>query len=124
MSNIRKIVMAAALALSSILPVSVAQAAPISPAPIKVEKSTDVTQVRVVCGRWGCRRGGWRRGYYRPRVYVAPRVIIRPAPRYVYRGGYNAHVRWCLNRYRSYNPATNRFIAYGGAYKTCYSPYR
>ncbi|MCA1405724.1 BA14K family protein [Ensifer sp. IC3342] len=52
--------------------------------------------------------------YYRPDYY---------SNRYV-RGGYNAHVAWCLSRYRSYNPATNRFLTYGGVYKACYSPYR
>ena len=123
MSRIRRIVMAGALALASIAPLTVAEAAPISPAPLKIEKSTDITQVRVVCNRWGCRRG-FRRGVYRPRVYIAPRVVIRPAPRYVVRRGYNSHVSWCLSRYGSYNPATNRFLAYDGYYKTCRSPYR
>ncbi len=40
------------------------------------------------------------------------------------RQGYGSHVTWCLSRYRSYNPATNRFLSYGGVYRVCYSPYR
>lgn len=55
------------------------------------------------------------RPYYRPPVYVAPPVIYN---------GYNRHVRWCLSRYRSYNPATNRFLSNSGAYRVCRSPYR
>jgi hypothetical protein len=120
MTKIRNYVMAGALALATALPAGV-QAAPMS-VPLKLEKSSDVTNVR--CHRWGCRRG-WRGRYWGPRrVWIAPRVVIRPAPRYVVRSGYNAHVRWCLNRYGSYNPATNTFLAYDGYYKRCRSPYR
>ncbi|RVJ83868.1 BA14K family protein [Sinorhizobium medicae] len=58
-------------------------------------------------------------GYYGYRSY---------APRH-YGGGYvqsggSTHVSWCLSRYRSYNPATNRYLTYGGVYRVCYSPYR
>lgn len=121
MSKIRNIVMAGALAFATAVPVAV-EAAPMS-APLKIEKSSDVTNVRC----WRCRgwRGRhWRGRYWGPRrVWIAPRVVIRPAPRYVVRRGYNAHVRWCLNRYASYNPATNTFLSYDGYYKRCISPY-
>lgn len=33
------------------------------------------------------------------------------------------HVRWCLNKYRSYNPRNNTWVAYSGQVKKCYSPY-
>jgi BA14K-like protein len=33
------------------------------------------------------------------------------------------HVRWCLNRYQSYNPRYNTWVAYSGKVKKCYSPY-
>ncbi len=33
------------------------------------------------------------------------------------RSGGNSHVGWCLSRYRSYNPATNRYLTYGGVYR-------
>jgi hypothetical protein len=131
MSKIRNYIMAGALAFATIVPVTVAEAGPMAPAPIKVEKTSDVTQVR--CGRWGCRGRYWggRRAYWGPRygvrrywgprrVWVAPVIV---APRIVVRRGYNAHVRWCMNRYGSYNPRTNTFLAYDGYYKRCVSPY-
>ena len=49
--------------------------------------------------------------YYDPYYDVAPS-----------HGG-NAHVRWCLNRYRSYNPATDTFRGYDGLNHRCRSPY-
>ena len=33
------------------------------------------------------------------------------------------HVQWCLNRYQSYNPRYNTWVAYSGQVKKCYSPY-
>ncbi len=79
------------------------------------------------------------RHYYGNRYYFGPRYYgpgyysyryFRPdygyrhyRPGYV-RRGYSAHVNWCLSRYRSYNPATNRYLAYSGLYRVCYSPYR
>ena len=43
---------------------------------------------------------------------------------YAYSGGYsNSHVRWCLNRYRSYNPRTDTFLGYDGYRRRCRSPY-
>lgn len=35
----------------------------------------------------------------------------------------NRHVQWCLNKYRSYNPRYNTWVAYSGQVKKCYSPY-
>ncbi|MDO6962374.1 BA14K family protein [Rhizobium alvei] len=131
MSKFRNFAMSAALAFATIAPVTVAEAAPFAPVPLKIEKKTDVTDVRVVCNRWGCRRTYWGprvvvrpRVVYRPRVWVAPRVVIRPAPRYVVRQGMSRHVRWCLNRYASYNPGTDTFLSYDGYYKRCNSPFR
>src|SRR5262245_23324479 len=43
---------------------------------------------------------------------------------YVDGGGYgDAHVQWCINHYRSYNPANNTFVSYGGDVRECVSPY-
>ncbi len=56
--------------------------------------------------------------YYDPR-YHNPRYA--PPPRY---RRSNAHVRWCLNRYRSYNPRTDQYLGYDGYYHYCRSPYR
>ncbi|WEX77631.1 BA14K family protein [Sinorhizobium numidicum] len=58
-------------------------------------------------------------GYYSYRSYHPG--YYRPG---IIRRGYGAHATWCLSRYRSYDPATNRFLAYGGVYRVCYSPYR
>jgi hypothetical protein len=33
------------------------------------------------------------------------------------------HVQWCLNRYRSYDPATDTFLGYDGEYHRCNSPF-
>ncbi len=77
------------------------------------------------------------RYYYGPRFY-GPGYYSYPGPAYYgyrsyrpryYGGGYvrsggNSHVSWCLSRYRSYNPASNRYLTYGGVYRVCYSPYR
>jgi hypothetical protein len=39
-------------------------------------------------------------------------------------GGYgNRHVEWCLDRYRSYNPRNNTWVAYSGRVNQCNSPY-
>ena len=42
---------------------------------------------------------------------------------YGYAGVSSRHVRWCLNRYRSYNPRTNLWVAYSGRKYQCDSPY-
>ena len=43
-------------------------------------------------------------------------------------GGYSPaygsrHVRWCMERYRSYNPRCNTWVSYGGGVRQCVSPY-
>lgn len=42
---------------------------------------------------------------------------------YGYAGLSGNHVRWCLNRYRSYNPRTNLWVSYSGKKHQCDSPY-
>lgn len=34
-----------------------------------------------------------------------------------------AHLDYCFNRYRSYDPGTNSFMSYSGVRKPCISPY-
>jgi hypothetical protein len=91
-----------------------------------------VVKVEVVCDRYGCydtrrRRPppGWDDGYRRPPPPPPP--IYRrppPPPPPVYGGrNWSRHVEWCLNRYRSYNPQTNRFLSTSGYFKVCRSPY-
>ncbi len=45
-----------------------------------------------------------------------------PRP-YGYYRGYSPHVQWCLNHYRTYNPATNTYFRRPGVPAVCYSPY-
>ena len=119
MSRIRDAVFGLAIAAASaIAPMGAAQAMPLAVPDLKVETPSDVTNVQNFCFGYGC-------GYYGPRRYYAPRRYYRPRyerPRYY--GGRSAHVRWCLNRYRTYDPYTNRYHAGGGVYRLCYSPYR
>jgi hypothetical protein len=51
--------------------------------------------------------------YDDPPIVVAPPVSYRRS----------AHVEWCLNRYRSYNPRTNTWVGYSGRVYQCDSPY-
>lgn len=142
MSRIRRIIVAGALAVASVVPLTVAEAMPVTNIPAKAEKSSDVQQARY-CGRWRCGGGrysyrgrywgpryrygyrGYRYGYpyrYGYRRYWGPRVVI--APRAVVRTGYNRHVRWCMNNYRSYDSSTDTFVGYDGVVRQCNSPFR
>jgi hypothetical protein len=38
-------------------------------------------------------------------------------------GGSNAHVQWCLNRYRSYYPRIDTYMGYDGYRHRCRAPY-
>ena len=67
--------------------------------------------------------GPYNRPYYPPyrtyyREYDSP-YYAPPA----YRAA-SPHVTWCVNRYRTYNPATDSYHAGGGVYRVCLSPYR
>ncbi|MGX5667513.1 BA14K family protein [Rhizobium daejeonense] len=72
---------------------------------------------------------GWDDGYYRRPPPPPPPPVYRrpppPPPGYGMPQGRNwgNHVRWCLDRYQSYNPQTNRFLSSSGYFKVCRSPY-
>lgn len=84
------------------------------------------------CGSWSnhCRyrHGGW---YYENPWWLYPMVgagiALGAAGAYdggYYDGGYGSrHVRWCMDRYRSYNPRTDTWVAYSGRVHQCISPY-
>ena len=38
-------------------------------------------------------------------------------------GGGSGHVEWCLNRFRSYDPASDTYLGYDGYRHRCNSPY-
>lgn len=40
-----------------------------------------------------------------------------------YAGSGSSHVRWCMDRYRSYNARTNTWVSYSGRVRQCVSPY-
>lgn len=40
-----------------------------------------------------------------------------------YGSGYDAHVAWCLDRYRTYNPRTNMYFLKRGVPAVCHSPF-
>lgn len=81
------------------------------------------------------RRHGYRHynGWWFPAgAFVAGAIIggalnNSPPPyserRYIRRGGGNAHVSWCYDRYRSYRQYDNTFQPYNGPRQQCYSPY-
>jgi hypothetical protein len=125
MRSVKSLVVAAVVAISSLVPFGAVDAMPLSAPALSIDKQTDVTDVawRRVCNYRGCRRV-----WVSPRVVVRPRVVIRPpvvvVPRTVVRRGWNAHVRWCLNRYQSYSPASDTYLGYDGYYHRCISPYR
>lgn len=123
-----------------------ASAMPSSPAPaLEVGSSTLLTEVRSKynrnrkydrhrdgrrCGSWSnhCRyRYG---GYYYENPWwlfpvVGAGVAFGAAAATINNGsGYgNRHVEWCMDRYRSYNPRTNTWVAYSGRVHQCISPY-
>ena len=45
-------------------------------------------------------------------------------PYYYGRSLSNAHIEWCLNRYRSYNIYNNTWVSYSGQVHQCHSPYQ
>ena len=80
--------------------------------------------------RYRNRRSGYRHyhgGYWYPYAWWLGSAAVGVAIASQYdgynRGGDDAHVEWCLDRYRSYNPRTDAFLAYSGRYKQCISPY-
>jgi hypothetical protein len=75
-------------------------------------------------------RRGYREfnGFWFPAAAFLGGLIIGEmldGPRYA-RPGYrpsNSHVRWCYNRYRSYDAGSNTYQPYNGPRRECYSPY-
>ena len=127
MSKIRNLVFGCAMGIASaVAPMGAAEAVPLAVPDMNVQTKSDVTQAQVeFCVGYGCRPRYYHRRHYRPH-YGYERRYYRPRwerPRY-YGGGRRAHVNWCLNRYRTYDPATNRYHAGGGIYRVCHSPYR
>ena len=148
MKQLSRLFACAVLAASTMTAPMTANAMPLPVPAAPIEKSTlnekqpGVTDVRWRkrcnnrrCGwarhhrahrHWGHRHRHWghRHRHWRSGVFIAPRVVVRPRVVIRDRARLSRHDRWCMNRYRSYNPATNRFLAYSGEYKRCNSPFR
>jgi hypothetical protein len=118
------------MGLSILSPVD---AASISPLQLAAGKQFDAGFVHDVGRKYNRRRHGprfrYRRGpyrhfhggfYYRTPWWTLPLAI----PGVV--GGYSngsAHVQYCLDKYRSYDPRTNTYLGYDGERHPCRSPY-
>ncbi len=50
--------------------------------------------------------------------YYDERPVYQPRRNYR-----SAHISWCLDRYRSYEPRSNTWISYNGNERICRSPY-
>jgi len=59
--------------------------------------------------------------FYPTYRYAYAPYYVAPAPTVTY--GFSAHVAWCQQHYRSYNPATDLFLGYDGKYHYCAAPY-
>ena len=123
MVPVTKLAIAALLSVGSIAPAGVAFSAPMSMPALSVETQPSIQDVRWVrrCNMNRC-RNVWVGPRVRPRVVIRPRAVVRP--RVVIRPTASRHSRWCLNRYRSYDPSTDTYVVYGGAVRRCISPYR
>jgi hypothetical protein len=61
--------------------------------------------------------------WYGPSIgfgFTLPGVTLGLTPGY---GGSSAHVQWCMNRYRTYDPGTDTYIPRVGERAYCNSPY-
>jgi hypothetical protein len=80
---------------------------------------------RRYCGRYKHRHR--RYSYYYDDWWYAWPWWSLSVPIYVYaQDNYqydDLHVAYCLGKYRSYNPATDTYLAYSGRYRRCRSPY-
>lgn len=124
--------------VASLVSVDVAAAAP--PFPGKVGETAGLIQKTggIYCDLDGCRTYETRRRIYIDppppyydddppiylerrsprRVYIDPPVYREPRPVMSRR-----HVQWCLDRYRSYDPRTNLYLAKRNVFRHCVSPW-
>ena len=116
--NLRALVSAIVLGGSVVAGIAPAAALPVIQTPVQAAPA----QAEQIHYRNYYHTHGYRPGF---NVYIAPRPrYYAPRRHYAPRPAYSGHVSWCLNRYKSYNPSTNRYVSYGGVHKVCYSPYR
>ena len=61
--------------------------------------------------------------YYSSPWWIGPGIGFGITVPYVGYGSGSGHVQWCLNRYRSYDPASDTYMGYDGYRHRCNSPY-
>ncbi len=132
----KPIILAAALAFAGAVPLASASANPGNASAIAVNKLVQTGELRggveKVQHRYNKRRHGNRhrrrhRGhnhYHNGWWYAIPWWLGATLATPDRRPRTSRHVRWCDNRYRSYNPRTDQFLGYDGQYHYCRSPYR
>ncbi len=134
-----RLVLLAVAAVALLAGVPVASAMP-SPAAPMVERGLPVVRVLTTCDTRGCFTFGPRQrytrpdtrpsdqtgpNYYRPNAAGPPHYIQRPPPgpkRPQLRlppTEPNAHRQGCINRYRSYDPRTDRYLGAAGRPTRC-----
>jgi hypothetical protein len=146
-----RIALGLALGFASLIAPSSAEAMPGAMRGAMAGQYSNVIKAQVSCDYRGCFGYGPRQFYRRPSytpsyrppngpaIYHRPRAagvpqpplyraqpqLVRPLPPAAVRSpaGGNQHLEWCLGRYRSYNPTTNRYRTYRGASQICRSPY-
>jgi hypothetical protein len=77
------------------------------------------------CNSWSGNCRHYHNGYYyQNEWWIVPGIIggaiIQDSVNHRYG---NSHVRWCQQRYRSYNPRTNLWLSNSGQYRQCRGPY-
>ncbi|MDQ0455462.1 BA14K family protein [Rhizobium paknamense] len=141
-----KAVLGLAIAATALAPEAGFATMPFAKAPLvsgaQDQATAPVLDVRYVCDAYGCYD---RPDYppppppgYRPPPPPPPPGYRPPPPPDYYRPappppGYyrpdgpprawRRHIQWCLDRYRSYNPDTNRYLDAYGRPRTCRSPF-
>jgi hypothetical protein len=130
-ANMKTVIVGTLALLSAGIALAPASAGPLSPAFVSglPEQQPTVIQVRHRKHWSGHRHWGhgddWD-GWGVPLGLGLGMALTAPlyADRYYGYGGYaGAHLDYCLNRYRSYDPETNTFRGYDGLLHECISPY-
>lgn len=74
------------------------------------------------CRNWNNNCRYYYNGWYYPNIWWSAPVIGLGFA--INSGNYaSKHVRWCSERYRSYNPRNNTWVSNSGKVRQCVSPY-
>ncbi len=140
-NRLRQFTLTAALVVATLVPeVGVANALPFQPVtPLAKLQANEILSVQYTKHRrlgmtknWQFQRHGNRcrtrlgncryfhQGYfYQTPWWTLPLILGNQIQR---QNSGNSHVRWCLSRYRSYNPRTDLWLGNSGKHYRCKSP--